>query len=143
MEVEASVCVRQGTPEVAERPEAKRIHGHMKKPRAIMTFVVCLILVLAFVSVGCGDAYDHDLVGVWIPADSPVELEIEFRSDGTMLLRQPNFGESQIDYAVKDGQLSLLDPDTNEVTQRHYSVVGDILTIEREDGPNATFVRKK
>ena len=115
----------------------------MKKLREIMAFVVCLMLVLAFVSVGCGDAYDDDLVGVWTPADGPVELEIEFRSDGAMLVRQPNFDESQIDYTVKDGQLSLLDPDTNEVTQHRYSVVGDILTIEREDGPNAIFVRKK
>lgn len=115
----------------------------MKKPRETMTFVVCLMLVLAFVSVGCGDAYDDDLVGVWTLADGPVEVEIEFRSDGATLVRQPNFDEWQSDYTAKDGQLSLLDPDTNEITQRRYSVVGDILTIERKDGPNAIFVRKK
>lgn len=116
--------------------------GTMRRPWIVATVMVCLLLVLAFVAVGCGgNADDEDLVGVWT-ADLLPGNEIEFKTDGTFVARGEGTDDVEGEYTAKDGTLSILVSEMDYIEEGDYVIVGDTLSLQDSSGATATFTRK-
>ena len=112
----------------------------MKKPWQALAVAICLLVVLSFALAGCGGGEGDDaLLGVW--TDPSGVMELEFRSDGTLLMRAMG-QEEQGTYTAKDGKLSSPDPETGESAEVEYAVEGDTLSLG-PDGEEGTFLRKE
>ncbi len=112
----------------------------MKKPWQALALAICLLVVLSLALVGCGDGEGDDaLLGVW--TDPSGVMELEFRSDGTLLMRAMG-QEEQGTYTAEDGKLASPDPETGEVSAVEYAIEGDNLILG-PDGEEGTFVRKE
>jgi hypothetical protein len=112
----------------------------MKKPWQALALAICLLIVLAIVVAGCGgDEGDDALIGVW--TDPSGVMEIEFTSDGTLIMRAMD-QEEQATYTAEDGKLSSPDPETGEVSEVEYKIDGDTLLLG-PDGEEGTLIRKE
>lgn len=112
----------------------------MKKPWQALAVAICCLVVLSLVFAGCGDGEgDDELIGVW--TDSTGVMELEFKADGTLLMRAMD-QEEQGTYAAEDGMLSSPDPETGEVSQVEYKIEDDHLILG-PDGQEGTLIRKQ
>jgi hypothetical protein len=112
----------------------------MKKPWQALALAICLLIVLAFAVAGCGGGEGDDaLLGVW--TDPSGVMELEFKSDGTLVMRAMD-QEEQATYTAEDGKLSSPDPETGEVSTVEYKIDGDTLILG-PDGEEGTLVRKQ
>lgn len=111
----------------------------MKKLRAVLAILVCLLVLVSVALAGCGDGGEDDsLIGTW--TDQEGFIEYEFRSDGILVLRFMG-EEEQIPYTVEGGKLIVEDTQTGEPAEAEYTVEGDTLTLVGE-GEEETLVRK-
>jgi Family of unknown function (DUF5640) len=103
----------------------------VKKPWIVVLLVVFLLAALSFALAGCGGDEDTDdaLLGVW--TDPSGVMELEFQSDGVLIIRVMD-EEEQGTYTAKDGMLSAIDPETGEPEEVTYTIEGDTLML----GPN-------
>ena len=116
--------------------------GTMRRPWIFLTVVACLLLVLAFMALGCGgNADDEDLVGVWT-ADLLPGNEIEFKSDGTFVARGEGANDVEGKYTARDGKLSILVSDMDYAEDGEYVIVGETMSLKDSSGATATFTRK-
>ena len=112
----------------------------MKKPWNVLPLAIFLLVVLSLALAGCGGGEGDDaLVGVW--TDPTVVMELEFQSDGTMIMRAMG-EEEKTTYTAKDGKLSAVDLETGEPSEVDYKIDGDNLILGA-DGEEGTLVRKK
>jgi len=113
----------------------------MRRIWTIAVPLICLVIVLSFALAGCGgdDGPDEALLGVW--TDPTGVMELEFKSDGVMVIRAMG-EEQQGTYTAEGGKLSAIDPDTGEPSEVEYSIDGDTLTLGA-DGEEGTLVRKQ
>jgi hypothetical protein len=112
----------------------------MKKPWNVLPLAICLLVVLSLTLAGCGGGEGDDaLVGIW--TDPTGVMELEFQSDGTMIMRAMG-QEEQTTYTAKDGKLSSPNPETGEPSGVEYTIEGDNLILG-PDGEEGTFIRKK
>ena len=112
----------------------------MKKPRKALALAICLLIVLAIAVAGCGgEEGDDALIGVW--TDPSGVMELEFKSDGTLVMRAMD-QEEQGTYTAEGGKLFSPDPETGEVSEVEYKIEGDTLLLG-PDGEEGTLVRKE
>ena len=94
------------------------------KRKELYTITGVLVLLIVMFAAACGGGEgDNELVGAWIHTD--VDVEVEFNSDGTMVMRGMG-QELQATYTVEDGTINMVDPETNETTQIKYTIDGDV-----------------
>lgn len=113
----------------------------MKKSWVALLLAVCLLVALSFALASCGGGGDTDdaLLGVW--TDPSGILELEFKSDGVLIIRAMD-EEEQGTYTAKDGKLSAINVETGEPEEVEYTIEGDTLLLG-PNGEEGTLVRQE
>jgi len=115
----------------------------MRKPWPVLIVMVCALIVLPVALGACGGSGgggdEQAILGVW--TDSQQAMEYEFKADGVMLIKFMG-EEVETKYELKDGKLSVTDPEAGETTAVEYKLEGDSLTLTFE-GETETLTRKK
>ena len=99
--------------------------------------VLAIVLVGAFLLVGCGGS--DDIYGTWL-RDSDSETTYTFNEDGTGAF-DIGFAVLDFDWTASSGTLSIANEEQNVTDSLDYSVDGDTLTLTNAAGESETYTR--
>jgi len=103
-----------------------------------LILVLAVVLVGAFLLVGCGGGSD-DIYGTWL-RDSDGETTYTFNEDGTGAF-DIGFAVLEFDWTEDSGVIRIANEEQNVTDALEFSVDGDTLTLTNAEGNSETYTR--